>query len=62
MFDPKPGDYVCDCRYKHLKVKERYDDDIILEDGSSCSLKHCCDDPNHVEPHPVVDRHGEACG
>ena len=47
MFDPKPGDIVCDCRYRHLKIKERDGDDLILEDGSSCSLSHCCDDPDN---------------
>lgn len=53
-FDPKVGDLVCDCRFRHLRVVERDGDDLVLEDGSRCSLLHCCDPPDHVEPHPRV--------
>lgn len=56
MFDPKIGDIVCDCRYKHLKIIERDKDDLTLEDGSHCSLIHCCDDPTHKEKHPSNPR------
>lgn len=52
MFNPEPGDLVCDCRFQHLKIKVRDDDDLILEDGFSCSLIDCCDPPEHDWPHP----------
>ena len=56
----KVGDVVCDCRYKHLKIAEisgqdsdnAYDIDVVLEDGSSCSIIHCCDRVNHDWSHP----------
>lgn len=53
----KVGDYVCDCRFKHLKITDILPDGdtVILEDGSNCSLKHCCDDINHDWTHPYVD-------
>lgn len=53
-FDPQVGDTVCDCRFRHLRIAERNGDDLVLEDGSRCSLKHCCDPPDHVELHPRV--------
>lgn len=47
---PTIGDTVCDCRYRHLKIVKLGNniDDVILEDGSHCSLYHCC----HSVPHP----------
>lgn len=51
-FDPLPGDVVCDCRFRHLKVTARDGDDLTLEDGSVCSLEYCCDPPDHLLPHP----------
>ena len=51
-FDPQPGDLVCDCRYLHLRVRSRDGDDLVLEDGSRCSLQHCCDPPDHGFRHP----------
>lgn len=50
----KEGDLVCDCRFRHLKIVRRDGDDVLLSDGSSCSLSHCCDPADHPEPHPVV--------
>lgn len=41
VFDPQVGDIVCDCRYRHLRIKSRVGDDVILEDGSSMSVYHC---------------------
>lgn len=51
-FDPQAGDVVCDCRYRHLRITERDGDDLVLEDGSRCSLIHCCDPPDHAWQHP----------
>ena len=51
-FDPQVGDVVCDCRFRHLRIIERDGDDLVLEDWSRCSLKHCCDPPDHPEAHP----------
>jgi len=48
----KPGDLVCDCRFRHLKIVTRDGDDVILSDGSSCSLEHCCEPADHEEKHP----------
>jgi len=48
----RPGDVVCDCRFRHLKIVTRDGDDVILEDGSPCSLRHCCDPAGHAEEHP----------
>jgi hypothetical protein len=51
---PDVGDTVCDCRYRHLKITRRLNaDDIILEDGSMCSLYHCCSPADHVWNHPT---------
>ena len=50
----KEGDLVCDCRFRHLKIVSRDGDDVLLTDGSTCSLQHCCDPADHPEPHPVV--------
>lgn len=50
----KEGDVVCDCRFKHLKIVSRDGDDVLLSDGSSCSLSHCCDPADHADPHPVA--------
>jgi hypothetical protein len=52
IFDPQPGDMVCNCRFKHLKVKSREGDDVILEDGFSYSVSSCLDPADHPEPHP----------
>lgn len=49
----KPGDLVCDCRFRHLKIVTREDDDVLLSDGSSCSLASCCP-PDHAEENPVT--------
>jgi hypothetical protein len=54
-FDPQPGDVVCDCRYRHLRVTARDGDNLLLEDGSRCSLAHCCDPPGHLWQHPGRD-------
>jgi putative endonuclease len=47
----KIGDTVCDCRFKHLKIKNiingTNDKTIILEDDSSFSAKNCCDEVDH---------------
>lgn len=51
-WDPQVGDVVCDCRFRHLKIAKRNKDDVVLEDGFSCSLEYCCDPPDHAEPHP----------
>ena len=48
----KPGDVVCDYRFRHLEIVARDGDDVMLSDGSSCSLSHCCDPADHAEPHP----------
>lgn len=41
------GDVVCDCKGEHLRIVEFLDkDSVILEDGSQCSLYHCCDEPD----------------
>lgn len=50
----KPGDLVCDCRFRHLKIVSRDGDDVLLEDGGSCSLQHCCEPADHPESHPVA--------
>jgi hypothetical protein len=52
-WDPQVGDLVCDCRYLHLRIAERDGDDLVLEDGASCSLEHCCDPPDHEWEHEV---------
>jgi len=50
---PRVGDYVCDCRYRHLKITKAIDADTVqLEDGSKCSLLNCCDPVNHEWEHP----------
>ena len=40
------GDFVEDCRYRTMKVVEKKDarDDfyVTFEDGTGCSLIHCC--------------------
>lgn len=42
----KVGDIVCDCKGEHLRIVEFLDkDSVILEDGSQCSLYHCCGEP-----------------
>ena len=33
-------------------LMEVYDADLILDDGSSCSARHCCWMPDHPWPHP----------
>lgn len=48
----REGDMVCDCRLRHLKIVTRDGDDVLLEDGGSCSLQHCCDPADHEEEHP----------
>lgn len=53
-FDPQVGDVVCDCRFRHLRIVERNGDDLVLEDGARCSLRYCCDPPDHECPHPRV--------
>ena len=53
-FDPGAGDVVCDCRYRHLRIAVRDGDNLTLEDGSHCSLAHCCDSPGHAWPHPAA--------
>lgn len=53
-FDPQVGDVVCDCRFRHLRIAERNGDDLVLEDGARCSLRYCCDPPDHECPHPRV--------
>lgn len=54
MIDVKVGDIVCDCRYLHLKIDKILEDGdtAILEDGSSCSIRHCLDYANHDWSHP----------
>lgn len=50
----KVGDIVCDCRYKHMRVVQKFDfDDVKLEDGAHCSLIHCCDPVTHTWSHNV---------
>ncbi|AXH66919.1 hypothetical protein SEA_STARPLATINUM_210 [Streptomyces phage StarPlatinum] len=48
------GDIVCDCRYLHLKVLKIWPDGdtVSLEDGSSCSIRHCLDAADHEWQHP----------
>ncbi|QGH74406.1 hypothetical protein SEA_WIPEOUT_194 [Streptomyces phage Wipeout] len=45
----KVGDTVCDCRYLHQKVLKIWPDGdtVTLEDGASCSIRHCLDEANH---------------
>jgi hypothetical protein len=33
-------------------LMEIYDADLVLEDGSGCSARHCCWMPDHPWPHP----------
>jgi hypothetical protein len=42
---PKVGDKIQDCRYQIHTVVAFGDceDDLVLDDGSSCSWMHCCD-------------------
>lgn len=47
----KEGDLVCDCRFRHLKIISRDGGDVLLSDGSSCSLASCCP-PDHPEENP----------
>ena|SRR6185437_10958093 len=47
----RPGDVVCNCDFRHLKIVDRDGDDVILSDGSSCSLEHCCEPADHEEEH-----------
>ncbi len=55
----KEGDLVCSCQLKHLRIVSRDGDDVLLEDGSSCSLQHCCEPADHAEPHPLVTGFGD---
>lgn len=50
----KPGDEVCDCRFKHIKIAsiDLRNSIVILEDGASCSPLHCLDPVDHEEKHP----------
>ncbi|AXH70026.1 hypothetical protein HWB80_gp116 [Streptomyces phage Karimac] len=50
----KVGDTVCDCRYLHQKVLKIWPDGdtVTLEDGASCSIRHCLDEANHEWQHP----------
>lgn len=50
---PHVGMTVCDCKYTHQKIIAVDGDDLILEDGSSCSFVHCCDLVPHEWKHPV---------
>ena len=50
----KEGDLVCNCQLRHLKIVSRDGDDVLLSDGSSCSLKHCCEPVDHAEENPVA--------
>lgn len=55
----KVGDVVCDCRLKHLKIKEIIDQEsdnvydmvVILEDDAHCSVMNCCDPVSHDWKH-----------
>lgn len=43
----EPGDIVCDCKGRYIKIKEvsggeGYDVQLVLEDGSCCSAMNCC--------------------
>jgi hypothetical protein len=51
----KPGDVVCDCRFKHLKVLTVHPDGdtVTLEDGANCSIQHCLDNADHKWQHPI---------
>jgi len=64
----KIGDIVCDCRYFHQRVialRNTYSEEpwskgmrwqekeVVLEDGSSCSLYHCANAGDHKWPHPT---------
>jgi hypothetical protein len=49
----KIGTVVCDCKFQHLRITEIIDSDtVVLEDGSICSVKHCCDTVPHSWKHP----------
>ncbi len=51
---PVIGKVVCDCKFNHLKITEIIDEDtVVLEDGSVCSLEHCCDEVPHKWQHPA---------
>ena len=47
------GDLVCNCEYKHVRIQEIIGDDVILEDGSRCSISHCLDPADHTYSHPT---------
>lgn len=55
-FDPEPqvGMMVCDCRYKHQRIKaiDTDGDTVTLEDDHVCSFNHCCDPVPHDWSHP----------
>jgi hypothetical protein len=52
-YDPKVGDIVCTCAWKHKKVIKRKGDDLFLEDGEICSLSSCGIEPaDHEWSHP----------
>lgn len=36
---------------KFFNYKKLADKDLVLENGSHCSAKHCCDEPNHQWKH-----------
>jgi putative endonuclease len=50
----KVGDMVCDCGYRHSKIinigeRGSGDKTLDLENGFSCSARHCCDPVDHQE-------------
>jgi hypothetical protein len=51
-WDPQVGEYVCDCRFQHVKIKEKDGDDIVTDDGFTCSIYHCCSPTDHKWEHP----------
>jgi hypothetical protein len=45
-------DYLLDNEWDIPVLMVVYDHELVLEDGSSCSAKHCCWMPDHPWEHP----------
>lgn len=54
----KVGDVVCDCKYRHLKIIDIFEEEhdgmlwdklLTLENNQSCSALYCCGPVNHEE-------------
>lgn len=49
----RPGDVVCDCRLRHVAIREIdiENDYAVMEDGFGCSPFHCLDEVPHEWNH-----------